>query len=60
MLLKKITIVASGDTDADLDAAVEEAERLIREGFTSGADRNVESGYYFTVTDDVEDGDIPA
>lgn len=60
MFLKKITIVARGDTEGALDAAIEEAERLIREGYVSGADSNDEGGYYFAATDDVAPGDIPA
>jgi hypothetical protein len=38
MFLKKITIVARGDAENALEAAIDEAVRQIREGYAAGAE----------------------
>lgn len=54
MLQKNITIDCKASTEAGLDAALEEAIRLIQEGYTSGMDRNDEGSFNFTVAFDME------
>lgn len=51
---RKIVIVARGDTEADLELALEEALKRIRDGYLSGSDRNDEGGFYFQVDTNVE------
>lgn len=51
---RKIIVVVRGNTDDDLDLAVEEAFRRIREGCTSGSDSNEDGGFYFDVDSNVD------
>jgi hypothetical protein len=48
---KKITIVLRGKSEADIEDAISEATRLIKEGFISGGDSNDDGAYYFEVTE---------
>lgn len=43
---RKIVIVARGDTEGDLELALEEALKRIRDGNLAGSDRNDEGGFY--------------
>ncbi|TXG97635.1 hypothetical protein [Accumulibacter sp.] len=56
---RKIVIVARGDTEADLELALEEALKRIRDGYLSGSDRNDEGGFYFQVATHVDPADWP-
>ena len=56
---RKIVIVARGDTEADLELALEEALKRIRDGYLSGSDRNDEAGFYFQVATHVDPADWP-
>lgn len=56
---RKIVIVARGDTEADLELALEEALKQIRGGYLSGSDRNDEGGFYFQVATHVDPADWP-
>ena len=56
---RKIVIVARGDTEADLELALEEALKRIRDGYLSGSDRNDEGGFYFQVDTNVDPADWP-
>lgn len=50
----KFSAIAEGQTSGDLELALEQMLRLVREGFTSGADKNDTGRYTFTV--DGEEG----
>lgn len=57
---KEIIIRLGGDTDDDIEVALEEALRLIKDGFSSGFDSN-ESGFYrMDVNEPVEEDDLLA
>lgn len=60
MQVKKIVIVARGSEEGALEMAIEEALRRIEAGNLSGGDRNESSGFYFEVTDQVPDNELPA
>lgn len=60
MIVRKITIVIRGNTEADVEEAFDEAVERLRNGCTSGTDRNESSGFYFDNSSDVPKGDIPA
>ena len=60
MFLRKITIVARGDTEHALEDALDEAMRQIKDGCSAGADRTDDGAYYFDATENVPDGEIPA
>lgn len=60
MYASKITIVARGETEEDLQDAIAEAVRRIRNGNTSGSDRGDAGGFYFTVSTDLLAGELPA
>ncbi len=51
MITKTIMITGYGKTEVDVDAAVDEAMRLIRAGFTSGQDTNADGRFYFNVAE---------
>jgi hypothetical protein len=44
-----LSLTIKGDTEDDLELAMLEILRLIREGFTSGFDSNESGSYSFTV-----------
>lgn len=50
MKSKSIEIFVTGITDDDIDVAVEESMRLIKEGFLSGGDKNESGSFSFDVT----------
>jgi hypothetical protein len=56
---RKIVIVARGDTEGDLELALEEALKRIRDGNLAGSDRNDEGGFYFQVDTNVDPADWP-
>lgn len=56
---RKIVIVARGDTEGDLELALEEALKRIRDGNLAGSDRNDEGGFYFQVDTNVDPTDWP-
>lgn len=56
---RKIVIVARGDTEGDLELALEEALKRIRDGNLAGSDRNDEGGFYFQVDTNVDPVDWP-
>lgn len=58
--VKKLVIVARGSEEGAVDMAIEEAMRRIRDGNLSGGDRNETGGFYFDVTDQVPDNELPA
>lgn len=47
----KIELELTGDEEGDIEQALDEAVRLIREGYTSGMDKNETGSFNFTVTD---------
>lgn len=55
----RFTITCSGETDNDIESALNEAVSRITEGFSSGTDRNDTGAFYFTVTD-VPEEEAPA
>lgn len=57
---QKIVLVVRGNSDSTMEKALEEALDRIRAGNLSGSDRNEESGFYFAVTNDVAENEIPA
>lgn len=57
---RKIVIVVRGTSEAEVQSAVDEANSRISQGFTSGTDRNDNSGFYFDVSDDVPESERPA
>lgn len=54
MKSKSIEIFVTGTTEDDIDLAINEATRLIKEGFLSGGDKNETGSYSFDVTDEGE------
>ena len=60
MIVRKITIVVRGKTVSDVEDAFNEAVDRLNDGYTTGADNNESSGFYFENTDDVEPNQIPA
>lgn len=57
--VRKIVIVARGSEEGALEMAIEEAMRRIEAGNWSGGDHNESSGFYFDVTDQVPDDELP-
>jgi len=55
MLSKSIEIFCTGETEEDLDLALEEAVRKIKEGYLSGGDKNETGSYSFDVSDESKD-----
>ena len=51
-ITRKIEIEAWGDTEEDVELAIEEAQRRISGGNTSGCDRNDTGGFTFTITEE--------
>lgn len=51
---KTITIELNGLDDDEIEFALEEATRKIKEGYTSGFDQNESSSYSFLVVDVLE------
>lgn len=49
-----VTIEASGKTQGDLELALEEALRLIREGNNQGFNRNEDGSFHFDVEGEEE------
>lgn len=60
MHARKIVIVARGDTEADLENAINEAIRLVKQDYAEGGNSNETSGFYFNKEDNVPDGELPA
>jgi len=54
MLTQKIEIDITGRTEGDLEDALNEAVRLIREGYTSGGNRNETASFTISVDTDGE------
>lgn len=54
MVTKKITIELSGQSEYDCDIALDEAVRLLKEGYTAGHNSN-ESGSYSFFYEFIED-----
>lgn len=50
----KATITLQGNTIGDLELAMEEVSRNIREGFTSGHNRNESGRYQFAIEGEEE------
>lgn len=59
-IVRKITIVVRGNTEADVEEAFNEAVDRLNNGYTSGKDSNETSGFYFENTGDVPEGEVPA
>lgn len=59
-LAQRITITLRGNNDGDLESALDEVLRLLREGYQSGHNSNESGAFYFTTTDDVPTGEEPA
>ena len=57
---RKFTIVVAGETDTDVDQAMEEAMRLIKAGNLAGSDQNAKASFYFDSTSDVAQAEMPA
>ncbi len=47
--MKKLKLNCEGKTEEDLVLAMEEATRLVRQGFGSGFDRNEDGNFHFEV-----------
>ncbi|MCK9985382.1 MAG: hypothetical protein AzoDbin1_01854 [Azoarcus sp.] len=58
--VKKIVIVVRTSEEGADDMAIDEAMRRIKAGNLSGSDRNESSAFYFDVTDQVPDNELPA
>lgn len=54
MIVKNITIVLTGRMEEDCEDALNEAIRLIRDGYLSGTDSNEDGSYGFTVTESID------
>lgn len=52
VIKKNISIQVWGDTDGDIELAVEEAFRKIKEDYTSGMDENSTGGYRISVEEE--------
>lgn len=48
-MMKKLKLHCEGETREDLLLAMEEATRLVRDGFGSGFDRNEEGNFHFEI-----------
>lgn len=59
MIVRKITIVVRGETEADVEDAFNEAVDRLNNGHVSGANSNDESGFYFENTDEVAPNEVP-
>ncbi|MCE2722009.1 MAG: hypothetical protein LW865_01805 [Betaproteobacteria bacterium] len=57
---RRFTITVGGKTDADLEDAMTEVNRLIREGNLAGHNRNESGSFYFDSTDTIPNGELPA
>lgn len=56
--VRKYTLVVKGD-ECGIEAAVEEATRLMNEGYMSGQGTSGMAGFYFDSTTDVPKGEWP-
>lgn len=54
MKSKTIEIFVTGNTESDLELAIEEATQRIKDGYLSGADKNETGSYSFDITDEGE------
>ena len=59
MIVRKITIVVRGETEADVEDAFNEAVDRLNNGYASGAASSDESGFYFENTDEVAPNEVP-
>jgi hypothetical protein len=59
MITRKITILVRGETEADVENAFNGAVDRLNAGCATGADNNIESGFYFDNTDEVAPGEVP-
>lgn len=57
---RKVEIVIRGDDEGDIELALDEAFRKVKEGYLAGHDSNDTGAYYFNVSDNVPDGQLPA
>lgn len=48
---KHLQIIIDGQDEGDLEIAIAEVTRLIRDGFTTGMDRNETGQFTFTLTE---------
>lgn len=55
MLSKSIEIVCTGETEEDIELALDEAVKAIKEGYLAGADENEFGSYSFDVSDESKD-----
>lgn len=53
-MAKEFTVTVSGDTESDVELALEEVLRLIKEGYLSGQNSNENGEYSFTSTGEYE------
>lgn len=60
MICRKITIVARGTTEADVEDAFEEACDRLRNGYVEGTDRNETAAFYFKNEGNVPENEHPA
>lgn len=54
MKSRTIEIFVTGNTESDLELAIEEATQRIKDGYLSGADKNETGSYSFDITDEGE------
>jgi hypothetical protein len=59
MIVRKITIVVRGETEADLEDAFNEAVDRLNAGCATGADSSDKFGFYFQNTDEVAPSEVP-
>lgn len=50
----KLTIAIQGKTEGDLAVALEQVQKQVEGGFTSGGDRNDSGRYYFEIEGEEE------
>lgn len=53
--MRTVTIKITGKTQSDIDLALDEASRLIRNGFLAGHDQNDTGSYGFCAEGDIEE-----
>lgn len=58
-IVKQITITVRGDEEVDFDNGLDEAVRLVREGYLSGQNSNESGGFYFVTNLDLPVGEWP-
>jgi hypothetical protein len=56
-MAKEFTITVSGETQSDIEAALEEVLKLVREGYLSGVDSNESGEYSFDSTGEYKENE---